>query len=99
MKKKRVLIMGALLTSILASAQDPGTTVTSTTITTTTTSEDVLRNKKGHEILPKGGDIALGFNTIPVLDLLLGTLNRATPFAGSANVVQYTNSSNNLIMY
>lgn len=100
MKKKRVLIMGALLTSILAHAQDPnpGTTVTSTTITTTTTGDDVLRNKRGHEILPKAGDIALGFNTIPVLDLILGTLNRATPFAGSGNVVQYTNNSNNQIV-
>ncbi len=60
--------------------------------------DEVLKNKKGFEILPKKGDIALGFNTIPILDMFLGTLNRATPFAGSSNVVQYTSNSNNQIV-
>ena len=58
----------------------------------------VPRNKKGHEILPKTGDIGLGFNTIPILDMFLGTLNRATPFAGASNIVQYTQSSNNQLV-
>lgn len=58
----------------------------------------VPKNKKGYEILPKKGDIGLGFNTIPILDMFLGTLNRATPFAGANNIVQYTQSSNNQIV-
>jgi hypothetical protein len=58
----------------------------------------VPRNKKGYEILPCKGDIGLGFNTIPILDMFLGTLNRATPFAGASNIVQYTQAANNQIV-
>jgi hypothetical protein len=60
--------------------------------------DQLPKNKKGNEILPKAGDIALGFNTIPVLDMILGTLNKATPFAGAGNVVQYTSNSNSQIV-
>jgi len=62
------------------------------------TDDQVPKNKKGYEILPKAGDIGLGFNTIPILDMFLGTLNRATPFSGSSNIVQYTQASNNQIV-
>ena len=62
------------------------------------TMDDVLRNKKGHEILPNTGDLALGFNTFPIIDLFLGALNRTTPYAGSSNIVQYTQNSNNQIV-
>lgn len=78
--------MAALLSSAVAFGQEPAG------------GDEVLKNKKGHEILPKAGDIALGFNTIPILDMFLGTLNRATPFAGASNIVQYTSSSNNQIV-
>ena len=84
--KKKVLIVTALLASILTHAQEGNS------------GEELLRNKKGFEILPKKGDIGLGFNTIPILDMFLGTLNRATPFAGSGNIVQYTQASNNQIV-
>ena len=86
--KKKVLIVTTLLSTMLMNAQQ----------TAPAADDQVLKNKKGFEILPKKGDIALGFNTIPILDLLLGTLNRATPFAGSGNVVQYTQASNNQIV-
>lgn len=81
-----MLIPAMLLTTMLSQAQELGSRDTS-----------ILKNKKGYEILPKKGDIGLGFNTIPILDMFLGTLNRATPFAGSSNVVQYTSNSNNQI--
>lgn len=84
--KKTVIIVAALLSSGMVFGQEANT------------GEEVLKNKKGNEILPKGGDIALGFNTIPILDMFLGTLNRATPFAGASNIVQYTSSSNNQIV-
>jgi len=91
MMKKRVLIATALLTTMFAGAQDTGTV-------TNTGEDQVLKNRKGYDILPKAGDIGLGFNTIPILDLLLGAINRATPFAGSGNVVNYTSNSNNQIV-
>lgn len=84
--KKRVLIAATLLTTMLAQAQESGSRDSS-----------IVKNKKGYEILPKKGDIGLGFNTIPILDMFLGTLNRATAFAGSGNAVQYTQNSNNQI--
>lgn len=84
--KKRTLVIGLLMTSIVSLAQD------------SSSEEQVPKNKKGNEILPKAGDIGLGFNTIPILDMFLGTLNRATPFAGAGNVVQYTSSANNQIV-
>lgn len=88
--KKTVLIAATLFSSILAHSQD--------TVKVIIVDDQVVRNKKGNEILPRGGDIALGFNTIPILDMILGTVNRATPFAGSGNVVQYTSNSNNQIV-
>jgi hypothetical protein len=83
--KKPLLAVSLLFITAIGTAQEQS-------------SDSVPRNKKGQLILPKKGDIALGFNTIPVLDVLLGTLNRATPFAGSSNMVQYTQNSNNQIM-
>lgn len=83
--KKKVFVAATLLSTLFAGAQDLGT-------------DQIPKNKKGNEILPKKGDIGLGFNTIPILDMFLGTLNRATPFAGSGNVVQYTSNSNNQIV-
>jgi hypothetical protein len=87
--KKRLLLAGALLSTMLASAQDPASG---------SSGDEVLKNKKGHEILPKAGDIGIGFNTIPVIDMFLSTLNRATAFQGSSNLVQYTQASNNQIV-
>jgi hypothetical protein len=57
--------------------------------------DEVLKNKRGHEILPVAGDIALGFNMIPVIDLLFGWSNQATAYAGSANTINYTSNMNN----
>lgn len=83
--KKTLLAASLVLSAVMCNAQDMGT-------------DDAPKNKKGNDILPKKGDIALGFNTVPMLDVILGTLNRATPFGGSSNMVQYTNNSNNQIV-
>lgn len=75
--------MAALFASVLLNAQGE---------------EEEVRNKKGHLVLPEKGDIALGFNTIPVLDVLLGTLNFGGTFPGASDMVQYTSYANNQIM-
>lgn len=88
--KKSVLIAIALTTSMLTYAQE---------------GDDVIKNKKGNEILPKAGDIGLGFNAVPMLDLGLNTLryvsimgNSAPAANGVANpAVNYTSNQNNMI--
>src|ERR1700739_2167354 len=89
---KRTFIASALLiTSVLSFAQekklgDEG---------------EVLQNKKGREIMPAKGDLALGFNTVPVIDYLMNSFN----FVGSGttnpnslgNTVAYTSNVNNQI--
>ncbi len=85
--KKRVLIATALFSTMLTHAQQPNSG-----------DDGVLKNKKGNEILPKAGDIGLGFNTIPIIDLFMGTLSRQTVYNGAGNVVSYTQGSNNQIV-
>ncbi|MDI1353881.1 MAG: hypothetical protein PSX36_03110 [bacterium] len=83
--KKKIMITAALLAVMLASAQD--------------SLRDLYpKNKKGNEILPRKGDIGLGFNCLPIIDVLFGTINFATPYPGSSNMVQYTANSNNQIV-
>ncbi len=88
--KKRVLIALALTTSMLTFAQE---------------GDDVIKNKKGNEILPKAGDIGLGFNAVPMFDLGLNTLRYVSIMGNSAGVangvaspaVNYTSNQNNMI--
>jgi hypothetical protein len=56
-----------------------------------------VRNRRGNMILPEKHDIALGFNTVPILDVLLKSFNLNTPAATSSNMVQYTSAANNQI--
>jgi hypothetical protein len=62
---------------------------------------EVLKNKKGREIMPVKGDIALGFNTIPVIDFLVNTVGSmgagGTASNVAGNAVQYTSNTNNQI--
>jgi hypothetical protein len=85
MKKRKGITLGLLCLALCAGAQDLG-------------DDQVPKNKKGNEILPKQGDIGLGFNMIPVIDLVLGTANPSTNYAGADNLVQYTKASNNQIV-
>ena len=54
--KKKLLISATLLLAIFAQAQESPLVDSS-----------IIKNKRGVEILPKKGDICLGFNTIPIL--------------------------------
>lgn len=92
--KKSVLIVTALLSTMLSSAQGSHSVEC--------TADDPVLNKKGHRILPVKGDFAIGFNAIPVLDLLYNSIH----IGGSAptntvvvpNTVQFVQGSNNQIV-
>lgn len=84
--KKNVLIVAALFSTMLTQAQEAS-------------SDEVLKNKKGHEILPKKGDIGLGFNAVPLLDVITNMvrLNQAVG-AQNTNANQFVQGSNNQIV-
>lgn len=92
--KKSVLILASLLSTMLTYAQEPSS------------GDDVVKNKKGNEILPKAGDIALGFNAVPALDLVFNSLRYVSIMGNSApqannvasNTNQFVQSSNNQIV-
>jgi len=96
--KKTVLIVPALFISMLTYAQGSHTVAC--------TNDDPVLNKKGHPILPKAGDIALGFNAIPAMDLVFNSLRYVSIMGNSApaavNVAaptnQYVQGSNNQIV-
>lgn len=60
-----------------------------------------LKNRRGREIMPVKGDLALGFNTVPVIDFLINTVGAIGTNGGASNVagnaVQYTSNTNNQI--
>ncbi len=93
---KKVLIVATLITSMLSYAQEQKKEDGSHCVNCPC--DEVPLNKKGHEILPKAGDIAIGFNTIPVLDLFFSTLSRNPAYNGAGNIVAYTNNTNNQIV-
>lgn len=101
--KKSVLIVTALLSTMLTYAQEPKA---GGSHCAACACDDEVLNKKGHQILPKKGDIALGFNAIPAMDLLFNSLRYVSIMGNSApvavNVAQPTNQfvqgSNNQIV-
>lgn len=85
---KNFLIAASLVTSFFATAQEA-----------TTDDDKVVKNKKGHEILPKAGDIGLGFNAIPVMDALVNAVRLNQGVGGqNSNANGYVNSTNNQIV-
>jgi hypothetical protein len=96
--KKSVLIVPALFMSMFTYAQGSHSVAC--------TSDDPVLNRKGHAILPKAGDIALGFNAIPALDLAFNSLRYVSIMGNSAPVAanvaaptnQYVQGSNNQIV-
>src|SRR5690606_8549988 len=58
--------------------------------------DEVPKNKNGHEILPKEGDIGLGFNTIPILNFFMDAVT-GNPGGSGSDVVGYTHNVNNQI--
>ncbi|MDX2173703.1 MAG: hypothetical protein SFY56_11330 [Bacteroidota bacterium] len=84
--KKNVLIVAALFSTMLTQAQEAG-------------SDEVVKNKKGHEILPKAGDIGLGFNAVPLLDVITNMVRlNQTVGAQNTNANQFVQGSNNQIV-
>jgi hypothetical protein len=96
--KKTVLIVPALFISMLTYAQGSHSVAC--------TADDPVLNKKGHPILPKAGDIALGFNAIPAMDLVFNSLRYVSIMGNSAPVAnnvaaptnQFVQASNNQIV-
>jgi hypothetical protein len=100
---KYSLITGLFLSiSLMASGQSDSTAT-----------EDNQRErpltKKGREILPQSGDIALGFNAVSMIDFALKSLNHVSIFGGTGGTpnngqgsatqaVQYTANNNNQIV-
>lgn len=101
--KKKALIVSTLLLSMLSYAQEQKT---GGNHITPCPSDEPLLNRKGHEILPKKGDIALGFNAIPMLDLVFNSLRYVSIMGNSAPVAnnvaaptnQFVQASNNQIV-
>jgi len=93
--KKSVLIVAALLSTVFTHAQEAAAS-----------GDGEVKNKKGRDILPKAGDIALGFNAVPMMDLVFNTLRYVSLNGGNvaaannqaANANQFVQSSNNQIV-
>jgi len=89
--KKKVLIVATVMASLASFAQEKAADASS---------GEELKGRKGQPILPKGGDIALGFNAVPMFDWILDAAGRNqngnTPTVG--NAVNYTSNSNNQIV-
>lgn len=88
--KKKVLIVPTLLLSMFTYAQEQKSDGSHST---PCASDDVPLNRKGHQILPKKGDIALGFNAVPMLDLVFNSLRYVSLNGG--NVAQANGQANN----
>lgn len=85
---KQTLFAAMILSSVIANAQDVVADPT------------VVKNKKGQDVLPKAGDIALGFNAVPVIDFLAASArlgsNQNSP--SSANASSFTQNAGNQIV-
>ncbi|MCE3259074.1 MAG: hypothetical protein K0S12_715 [Bacteroidetes bacterium] len=84
--KRKVIIFTALCSTMLAYSQDSG-------------GDEVVKNKKGNEILPKAGDIGLGFNAIPLMDAAINVIRWNQPVGTTnTNANQFVQGSNNQIV-
>ncbi|MBA3665407.1 MAG: hypothetical protein H0W61_14525 [Bacteroidetes bacterium] len=83
--KKNVVLITALLSTMLTYSQESG--------------DEVVKNKKGYEILPKAGDIGLGFNAVPLMDVVANMIRFNQPVGGTnGNANQFVTGSNNQIV-
>lgn len=95
--KKQLLIAATMISSMISFAQEQQPAPEE---------EKELLSKKGHAILPKKGDIGLGFNTVPMIDFLLNSVRYVSLMGGTpptannqaGNAVQYTSNTSNQIV-
>ncbi len=87
---KKVLIAASLIASMFVQAQEAAAT----------DDVKVVKNKKGQEVLPKAGDIALGFDAAPFLNLAINTIkvNSGAVFNNAQNTNQFVQGSSNTIV-
>ncbi len=86
--KKKALFAAVMISTVLANAQE-GTSVDPT----------VIKNRKGQEVLPKAGDIALGFNAVPVIDFLVQSIKVGAVSGTSAGTTsQFTQNAGQQIV-
>jgi len=87
--KKKVLIVASVMACLASFAQEKAAD-----------SGEELKGRNSQPILPKAGDIALGFNAVPMIDWMLVTVSRnqngTTPT--TQNAAQYTSGSNSQIV-
>jgi hypothetical protein len=67
-------------------------------ITAGSFAQDVMKSKKGHVILPQAGDIALGFDAVPVIDFALNALDIMNNTGQSAQHPSYVSGFNQIIV-
>ncbi len=97
--KKKTLVTASLLMvfAVTAFAQEDCKESSCATFNNDTAA--LIKNKKGRYILPKKGDIALGFNAIPVIDFFLNSANYIGSGKSNPNdagsLVGYTSSGAN----
>ena len=59
---------------------------------------DVLKSKKGHVILPEAGDIALGFDAVPLVDFALNSVNIMNNTGQTAQHPGYVSGFNQILV-
>lgn len=87
--KKVLLVFAALTISFSLLAQEE---------TAPVENSDILLSKKGNVILPQAGDIALGFNAIPLLDYALNFANIMNNTGQTAQHPGYVSGFNQIIV-
>jgi len=84
---KKVLIAATLVTTMFGNAQESGS------------GDEVVKNKKGNEILPKAGDIGLGFNAVPMMDLVVNAVKlNSGGFQNTGSTNEYVQGASNMIV-
>lgn len=93
--KKNLLLVAALITAIFSSAQEQKNS-------TDNSDQSLVKTKKGRVILPQTGDIALGFNAVPMLNFALNAIKiQSDPSDGTQaddGIVTFTESSNHQLV-
>jgi hypothetical protein len=67
-------------------------------LTATSFAQDVLKSKNGHVILPEAGDIAIGFDAVPVIDFALNSVNIMNNTGQTAQHPGYVSGFNQIIV-